>query len=135
MANSTELRAPTKIEVYRRKVHLDCFYRLCEVKQDVEELHCPTLNDEQLRSFSICRLEDLDIDETGACDSAPRYFSPLPEDAVPELDLDNHVRSCWEERCSTMAEEGKLNDRDEEVSSFPSHHICNRFHEGWRTVR
>lgn len=58
--------------------HRQYFFRLCEIKQGLNDLRSPTIDDDTLRSLGVHRAEELDVDESNACDFGPRYFTALP---------------------------------------------------------
>ncbi|KAF2238739.1 hypothetical protein EV356DRAFT_529173 [Viridothelium virens] len=81
----------------RQETQRNYFYKLCAIEQEAESLHTPTLDDEQLRSFSIQRLDDLDVDGNVSDDSGPRYFAPFPTNTLPESV--KTTADSWQEPC------------------------------------
>lgn len=106
----------------RAEIHRQYFYKLCHIKAQVDRLHWPTLNDEQLQSMSVRIIDDLDVDEASPCDFGPRYFAPLPRSRLPDLieQGEANLRD-WYPKCA-----GNIDNIDEPP--------CLRFHEAMHRI-
>lgn len=107
----TDSQPPLTLEETRREIHCQYFYKLCEIKAEVDQLRYPTLDSDQLQSLCVGVLDDLDVDEASPFDFGPRYFAPLPKSRLPDLIqegetwMDDWASACTPDRiCDPFSE-------------------------------